>query len=284
MSILVVGGKEGFIGNAFIERFTRTEDIKYTALNVPLNPDCRRLDLNKPADFDYSFISPDDFVAHLAAISLPDVCEQQYEMAYRINVTGTAYFIRKCLERRARVLFFSSDTVYGESQNQVDENSLANPHGRYAQMKNEIERQFLPEKQFKVFRMSYIFSKADKMTTYLQKCSQTKQTAEIYHPVSRNVIYLNDLLDAIIALKNNWDKLKNPVFNICGDNLVSKLDITEIYKRVVDNSLQMKIAEPGKEFYRARPKIINLKSLYLEKLLGRRPISLAEAMKQEFNK
>ena len=74
------------------------------------------LNLSEPYEFDYELIKPDDFVVFCAAISSPDKCRSDYSNAYATNIEGPKFVITKFLERRARVVFCSSDAVYGETK------------------------------------------------------------------------------------------------------------------------------------------------------------------------
>jgi dTDP-4-dehydrorhamnose reductase len=95
-----------------------------------------------PDEFDYRLIHPSDVVLLTAAISAPDICAQEYARAWGVNVTGTSRFIRNVIDRGGRVIFFSSDTVYGEKDDVFDERAYCNPAGEYAIMKHEVEKQF----------------------------------------------------------------------------------------------------------------------------------------------
>lgn len=244
------------------------------------------LDLTNPMEFDYSAISEADTVIHLAAISSPDACENAYADAYQINVAGTIRFVENCLKRNARVLFFSSDTVYGESKDISEpvftEESACQPKGKYAEMKHAVEKVFALESRFKVFRLSYVFSKNDKFTVYLIKCAEQKKAAEIYHPFYRNVIYVDDIINAIQSLLNNWDLHTNQVFNLCGRQLLSRQEMAAQYKKIVNSNLNFKVIEPSSGFFKARARIIKTASLHLNKLLLKDTMNIDQALKQEF--
>lgn len=280
MKILVTGGS-GFIGARLIETLQKYHEV----INA-FNGDGADafLDLSKPEDFDYSFVNGVDFVFHLASISSPDLCQNHYDMAYKINVSGPKYFLSKCLERGARVVFFSSVNVYG-SNNENDffnEASACNPIDVYAKMKYALEEIFLNEKKFKVFRLSLVFANNDKFTSYLKSCSEKMQAAEVFHPFSRQVVYMGDVLEASKAVIEKFEDFDNQIFNICGPDLMSRKDLADIYKEVVDSDLEIRVIEPPNDFFDARPRIISTKSLYFDELLGRKPLSIKEAMVLEF--
>ena len=240
------------------------------------------LNLLEAWEFCFDRISKSDFVVFLAGVSSPDVCKDQSEIARAINVDGTQRFISRFIERKANVLFFSSDVVNGESPQSRDENYLGVPIGEYAVMKSEIEKSFWGNPHFKVFRLSYVFSKDDKFSKYLRECSKRGETADVYNGMSRNVIYLHDVLDAVHALSNKFKQFSNTAFNLSGPELLSRKQLAEYYRELVSGKLEYKISEPPADFYYARPRVIATHSLFLEELLGRPATKIAEAMLREF--
>jgi len=128
-----------------------------------------RLRLEVPGDFANLPISVGDVVFLTAAISSPDICAREHDRAWAVNVTGTSGFIANVITRGGRVVFFSSDTIYGERSDVFDETEKSNPAGEYAEMKAEVEKKFLGNPLFKSIRLSYVFSQEDKFTKYLSK-------------------------------------------------------------------------------------------------------------------
>jgi len=268
-------GKNGFIAKKLFER----GEHKVTTSNK-LSSDDIYLNLNNPKIFDYSFIDEKTNIIFLAAISSPDICNNNYDEAYKVNVTGTKYFIEEAIKRGAKVLFFSSDVVYGNTLSEVDEYSETNPFGNYAKMKDEVEKAFKNETNFKVFRLSYVLSKEDKYLSYLKSCVDRNEVAEVFHPFSRKVVYIEDVLEAIENILFKWDDFENQKFNICGEKDISRKNIADIYNQAINNKLRYKVIEPNNNFWRARPKNINITSIYLEKLLGRKPTKIQDAINQ----
>ena len=219
----------------------------------------------------------------LAAVSSPDICRAQYEMAYAINVTGTKQLIAECLRRDARVLFFSSDVVVGATDQPQNETMPVSPSGAYGKMKREIEVEFLNDSRFKVFRLSYVFSKEDKFMKYLRKCIDDDEEADVFQALYRNVVYLGDVLEAIIALGKNFDAWSNPIFHLSGPKLLCRADMAECFRKTIMPSLRFTTRLPDESFFEARPNVIETYSLYLERLLGHVPTALAEAIKLEYN-
>lgn len=270
----LIVGKNGFIAKKLLERDTK----KYLCTSSQNEAGNIFLDLHQPEIFDYTLINKNTKVVLLAAISSPDECTKNYENSYSINVVGTKKFIEEVIKREGKVLFFSSDVVYGNTIEAVDEETMTNPFGSYAKMKDEVEKAFDHELNFKVFRLSYVLSKEDKYLSYLQNCISNNEAAEVFHPFNRKVVFINDLLEAIENILKKWDEFGNKKFNICGDEDISRKDIADFYNEATGSKLTYTIIEPNQIFWDARPKDINIHSLYLEKLLGRKPTKIKDAI------
>lgn len=277
---IIVTGRNGFVASHLVSFLSQYRDDVMTTSSVG-GPGTVRLDLRQAGSFPYERLRKNDLVVLSAAVSSPDRCAKEYNLSYDVNVRGTEQFVSKCLERGVKVLFLSSDTVYGETERPVNELSPCYPIGDYADMKYEVENKFNGESNFKTFRLSYVFSRSDKFTSYLKRCSLQGDVAEIFEPLYRNVVHLQDVLLAIRQVYTHWEGGER-VVNIAGPELISRRDITEVYKTFVDESLNYRTIQPDTNFFRTRPKVINMKSLYLEELLGRSPMSIEKAMQIEF--
>lgn len=266
-------GKNGFIAKSLIKRG------KYltTSSNIEENESIY-LDLSSPKFFDYSLLNKNTTIILLAAVSSPDECNNNYEYAYNINVIGTTYFIKESLNKGAKVLFFSSDVIYGNTLNNINEESNTNPFGNYAKMKDAVEKAFEKEKNFKVFRLSYVLSKEDKYLSYLQSCVDNNKVAEVFHPFYRKVVYIDDVIESIENILIKWNEYTNQKFNICGIANISRKDIANYFNEAIGNKLQYTLLEPNHDFWNARPKDINISSLYMEKLFGKKLTLIKDAI------
>ena len=211
-----VVGASGFIGRHLLSACA----IPKSGTSSAGSPALLRLCLEFPDEFDYEVIQPADVIFFTAAISSPDTCRRERERAWAVNVTGTSKFIDRVIARGGRVVFFSSDTVYGERIDVFEERALCNPAGDYAEMKYEVEKHFLGNCLFKVIRLSYVFSKEDKFTTYLAGCEARGEEAEIFHPFYRAVVHRDDVVQGALALARRWDDFPQAVLNFGGPEIL----------------------------------------------------------------
>lgn len=279
---VLVAGARGYIGSA-ATRSLRAVGTEVLPLSSSPHKGYGWLDLENPASFDSNSIREGDYILLAAAISSPDACAKEPERVRRVNVEGTSKFISTSIGQGARVIFFSSDTVYGERTEEFDESAACNPAGDYAVMKREVEIQFIGNPAFKTIRLSYVFSHEDKFTKYLCGCAERGEEAEIFHPFYRSVVHRDDVVQGAIALAQRWDEFPQSVINVGGPEVISRIEFAQALKRSVLPALRFRRIEPAPEFFTNRPRVIQMKSPLLTSLLGRLPHSLHEAAQLEFD-
>jgi len=239
--------------------------------------------LDAPDTFDYGLIKDLEVVLVTAGISAPDACARDHDRAWAINVTGTSKFIASVMARGGRVLFFSSDTVYGERNDTIDERAVCNPVGEYAEMKYDVEKRFLGNPLFKAIRLSYVFSQEDKFTKYVAGCAERGEVAEIFHPFYRAVICRDDVLEGAIALAIRWNEFPQHVINFGGPEILARTEFAKILQDTVCSNLIFHVTEPDADFFKNRPRVIRMASPVLSILLGRSARTLRETVTREFD-
>lgn len=280
LTLFIVGAR-GYVGSALFSNAKKAGSATGTSSsggNALL-----KLRLDAPADFNYGKICPGDVVMLTAAISAPDICASDHDRAWAVNVAGTSSFIQNAIERGARVIFFSSDTVYGERGDEFDECAACNPAGEYAEMKREVEQRFAANPLFKSIRLSYVFSREDKFTRYLAGCAQRNEEADLFHPFFRAVVHRDDVVAGALALAERWHEIPEQVINFGGPQVLSRVEFAECLREIHLHDLRFKVTEPNADFFRNRPRVIAMKSPIFARLLGRPPHSFCEAARMEFD-
>ncbi len=276
----IIIGATGYIGSKLFSRASEIGPACGTT-SREAHGKIAHLNLNQPGDFVAKNVKCGDTVYLTAAISAPDVCAKEKERAWSINVTGTTGIIQSAIDCGARVVFFSSDTVYGESADFFNEDLPCKPSGEYAEMKREVEQHFRGISTFKSIRLSYVFSREDKFTRYLVTCALKNEIAELYHPFYRSIIYRDDVIQGALALTDRWKYIPQQFINFGGPRLLSRIEFAEIIRDSAVRNLLFKVSTPDKEFFRNRPSVIAMESPILAALLQRSPLDLSEAVKRE---
>ncbi len=284
MKIAIVGSS-GYIANhlrrAFITQLDNCEIVK-----IDMTDDAdMNLQLTRPADFDYDKLIGIDYVIFTAAISGPDMCANEFDKCWDINVTGTAYFIREAIKRGVRVLFFSSDAAFGDIPGYIyTEDSETKAYTAYGKMKKAIEDEFKGDKLFKCIRLSYVVSENDKFISYCLSCIRKNETAEIFHPFYRNCITVSDVIKAILWLMKNWAEFESFVLNLTGSELVSRVRMADEMNRYFGQRLKYIVTQPNESFFKNRPQVTQMKSNYLYALNIIENRTFTEKFQKELNK
>ena len=277
---MIVIGSSGYLGRPL---FFKAYQISQ-ALGTSTSGDFGtiKFNLSSPDDFPYPELNAGDVVILTAAISAPDICSKEFKRAWDINVEKTSRFIEKVLECKARVIFFSSDTVYGECEALTDESAACRPLGEYAKMKREVEERFLSNPLFKTIRLSYVISGEDKFTQYLLETSLNRSIAKVFHPFNRSMIYRDDVIEGVLNLASKWEDFPWGVINFGGVSAVSRADFASAFKSLIKPDLELIIEQPEPNFFLSRPRIINMASPLLEKILGRPAMDYRSVILKEF--
>ena len=278
--LLIVGGN-GYLGNK-LKNYLENKHYKVDHTSRKGSNGAIKFDLVEPKSilkldlqsYDTAFIS--------AAISSPDICTNEFEYAWKVNVTHTAELINLLLRKGLKIIFFSSDTVYGEQIEPFDESINCKPLGKYALMKRQIEEMFQQSDHFKAIRLSYVFSKNDKFTKYLLDVSSRGETAEVFHPLSRSVIYVDDVLEGVKNISENWENINSTFINFGGNQNLSRIDFVNIIKKNYLRNLKFIEMNPNDSFFESRARIINMNSPILKEILKRDSLNFAKAVEKEF--
>ena len=269
----------GNIGKRVLEKGKDINVISKKELNLEFRPLSYNFDKDSIGG---TPLREGDTIIFTAAISEPAIVSAQFEKATRVNVESTGEFIQGAIDLGCKVLFLSSDTVYGDVETGFDESHPINPKGAYAEMKSIVEKRFEGNPNFKSFRCSLNFYKDDRFTQYLKTCAANNVEADIFDPLTRAIVHRDDTVDAILAVANDWNLAEGQYTNCGGPQVLSRAQIAETMKRVALPNLQFKVSRPPSKFYTDRPAFIEMKSPNLKRILGRSPVTFEEAVKIEF--
>lgn len=266
MNIGIIGS-EGYIASFLIDRLAKDESIKRVLkFDKAKGDEILYLDLEDVAKFDFKTFDNIDFIVFTAAISGPDMCAKEFEKCWNINVTGTEIVIEAALKRGVKVLFLSSDAVYGKDDGNVKyESSETKADTPYGKMKSHVEEKFRGNMNFKAIRLSYVVSCKDKFVSYCLESIKKDQTMEVFHPFYRNCTTISDVSKTIIWMIDNWRIYPYQFFNVGGRELVSRVRIADEINRLAGDRLNYVIVKPEEDFYERRSAITQMESEYNSK-------------------
>lgn len=283
MNVALVGSS-GYIASFLLKKFSNEQHIE-NVLKIDQNDDAdAKLNLLEPNSFNYEVLDNIDLVIFTAAISSPDKCATDFEWCWSINVVGTSYFISEAIKRNCKVLFFSSDAVFGDIPGYIyDEYSETKAETPYGKMKKAIEDKFKEDRNFKAVRLSYVASASDRFISYCIDCMRRESIADIFHPFYRNVVTVSDVVDVVIWFTKNWNTYEYYVLNVAGKELVSRVRMADEINRYMGDRLKYVISVPNSDFYQNRPRITQMRSLFLKKYDIIEDNTFSEKIKRELD-
>jgi dTDP-4-dehydrorhamnose reductase len=132
--ILLTGGN-GF----FCTRFTKKYQNDYEILST----DVPALDITdeKKVMETFKAFNP-DYVIHAAAIASTDFCNNNPEIAHKVNVTGALNVAKACKEVNAKMVFISTEQVFNDNieSGPYTEDMIPTPKTMYGRNKLEAEK------------------------------------------------------------------------------------------------------------------------------------------------
>lgn len=281
MKIAIIGSS-GYIAGYLLKRFQEDPDVEAILRIDQVGEVDALLDLLHPEIFDDAVLADVDAVVFTAAISGPDQCAADFERCWGINVTGTGNVIERAMARGCRVLFFSSDAVFGDIPGKIyDEQSPTAAETAYGRMKKAVEDRFAGNPLFKAIRLSYVASARDRFISYCLKCLEQSETAEIFHPFYRNCITVTDVVNTVQWLLHHWETFEPQILNVAGRELVSRVRMADEVNRLANGRLKYVIRRPDEAFYRNRPAITQMRSLYLNEYKILEDKSFTEKIQRE---
>jgi nucleoside-diphosphate-sugar epimerase len=232
MKKIVITGAAGYIGSMLT---TKLVELGFNVLAVDLlkydknslshlfyynNFSFLKADITKPTVVK-KIIKNVDFIIPLAALVGAPLCEKYKAQAKKVNVSSIKLILR-FIKKNQKIIYPTTNSGYGvgEKNKYCDENSPLRPISLYGVTKAEAERLILNHKNSICFRLATVFGFSYRMRTdllvnnFVEK-SVRKKILEIFEPnFRRNFIHIRDVSSAIIFAINNFNKLKNNVFNL----------------------------------------------------------------------
>jgi nucleoside-diphosphate-sugar epimerase len=168
-----------------------------------------------------------DLIFFFRANSSPFSVAKNPSDSFNINVVQTRLAIERILERGARVIFASSDVVYGDTGTFfATEEFRTRPHGEYAIQKQIIEDLFAENPNFLSVRFSTVVGEGSK----LRKALLQEECYEVFDPVIRNPIHIDDAVSVLEKLvdSNFANTFPHGILNLGGSEPMSIFELASL--------------------------------------------------------
>lgn len=190
-------------------------------------------------------MAKNDIIIHLAALVGLPACQKNPQTALSTNVEGTRNLVKN-RHPYQKFIHASTVSIYGASCDETcTEDSLLNPVSQYAQTKTEAEKIVRKSPGATCLRFATAFGFSPRMRldllindfTYQAFTKRKLALFEKYYV--RTFIHVHDIARSIVFTLNNYDRMKNAIFNIGDDvNNLSKKEVALKIRERIDFDLQ----------------------------------------------
>lgn len=176
-----------------------------------------------------------------AAISKISTCRSDNDRARAVNVTGTKRTIDSLCEMGWRVIFLSSDNVFGGERGDRSDDDKQAPVNEYGRMKAEIETYMINEHPDScVFRLSKVIGDMDHPHDMLREWKTQALAGETIRCIRGNIfnpVYVGDVTECVELAQRH--KLSG-IYNICGDRKESRAELCRDFLSITGLSADIK--------------------------------------------
>jgi dTDP-4-dehydrorhamnose reductase len=293
MKILITGGT-GFIGRhlaAYWQHSQHQLTVLARHIDASLfgeNVGCLEVDITVQEDIQAAiiFLQP-DVVIHTAALSKPNDCEGDKEQCYLTNVTATAHIVEGCKAVGAKLIFLSTDFVFGNNgpYSEADGYEPVNYYGESKALAEElITASGLPHAIIRTVLV--VGSKLpDGPGTFLHWVKDsliTGKTIQVYTDQLRSVTYVADLCRGIDTIVETGFE---GTVHLCGDEVFTPYSLAQqlanelgLNKNLIQPVTAQQRPEPA-----LRPQNSVLTTDKAKQFLGYQTTSLQEVVHQIFS-
>ena len=227
MKILITG-VNGLVGNSLFKLLENSNHEIFPSSRIIEGLAKYRLDITDRDEVDSFFksFSP-DAVINSAAMANVDLCEEERELCWKVNVEGVQNIISACERYDTHLTHISTDYIFdGKKESGIYlENDKPNPQGYYAESKLEGERVILDGSvSHSILRTILVYGKHNKpnIVTFLKSALEEGKNVNLVSDQVRMPTFVDDLSRACISAS---EKKESGVFHICGPEQMSYLDI-----------------------------------------------------------
>lgn len=249
--VLVTGGA-GYIGSMLVEKLlnkgfhvTVYDNFLYDQNSLSHLCNNKKFFIIRGDVRDYikikSILKNFDVIIPLAALVGAPICKFNQVGARTIN-HDLIEFLLKNVSVNQVILMPTTNSAYGTGgqNNFCDEKSVLSPISQYALDKVEIEKKLMVRKNSVSFRLATVFGMSSRMridllvNDFVYRAEKDGFIVLFESHFKRNFIHIRDVCDVFIFALNNFDKVKNEIFNVGLSNAnLSKKELCEVIQKKI---------------------------------------------------
>ena len=292
---IFITGITGFIGRHLCELWKNDPGIELLgcaraemrSAELPASVSYYVLDITKQHAVEalLEILQP-DVVIHSAAMSRPNDCELEKPSAYAINVLATEYLVNACRRIHTRLVFISSDMVFGDNGPYSEEDATC-PVNYYGETKVAAEQIVVNAGiDYAVVRTVLVYGKKlpglkNSFLQWVYGQISRQQTIRVFTDQFRTATYVIDLCRGIDALVKSKER---GIFHLCGDMVYTPYELANLVAdfHQIDRQLIQPITNADMQEAAVRPKNCTLKIDKAKKGLGYQTTAMQIALQEIF--
>jgi dTDP-4-dehydrorhamnose reductase len=223
MTKILITGANGQLGKA-LQEVLKNEEVLFT--------DVDEMDITDKTQVNSIFNQFEPTILiHGAAMTNVDGCEENPELARKINTNGTKNLVEACKKHNCQMIYISTDYVFdGTKKESYTEEDKTNPQSVYGKTKLEGEKAVLELSNSYILRTSWVYGEGKNFVRTMLALSEKIAEIKVVDNQFGRPTYALDLAKAIYDIIK---KQPEPgIYNVTGDGrLISWADFAqEIFK------------------------------------------------------
>ena len=270
-----ITGATGLLGRAILAEFKKTEDV--LGLSKTREAEfCEQVDL-----LDFVAVTErldsfrPDVIIHSAALRSPDICENQQEFTYKVNVEASAHLAQEAERLASRFIFISTDYVFDGSQPPYEVDSERKALNAYGQSKIDAEDAiFKVNSNAAVLRVPVLYGKEEYLGESAVLCItenvRKKEGSTQDHWATRFPTHVGDVAKALRDLveKNGDFQSWNGVWHYSASEAMTKYEMACAIADIIGVDKSLILAQESAGSGAPRPKNAMLSIKRIENLLS----------------
>ena len=290
MRIFVFGGS-GLVGSSLIEGLKDISEITctYNTNRIDL-PNIKAVKMQLPQDkqkiYQVLLQEKPDVIIHTIAFSNVDYCETNKKEADELHVECTEEIARISSKINSKLIYVSTDWVFGDSKRKFSEEDNPNPVNHYGKTRQNAEKIVLRYSNKNVIirpAVIYGWHPNSKFTNFVLKNLQGKKQVFAYTDQFQTPTLVDDLVNAVKKIIQ-LDKIG--IFHTVGSSCSNRFEFAKIIAKqfCLDENLIIQSTTDEKPQVAKRPKISCLDNSKSASLLGIKFATIEEGIEKIFEK
>lgn len=260
MKTALITGSSGFVGRHLTQTLQQ-QNIRVVKFSRSQNRQITRAE-------DFNDLPPVDAVFHLAAVSGYRDCNENTNLAYEVNVLGTANVLEYCRRVKAKLIFPSTYVYDAPYENYKKESDPTKPMTHYSFTKwlgEELCRFYsrVFDVNTLILRTANVYGTGQSdiyLIPIIARHLTTNQEMKLTKPeIERSFIYIDDLIQAYIKLALAKTE-PGEAFNVSFPRVTPIAELLNTVTKVTGKTVKVSYSGTG------RPHEINLNRMNISKL------------------